>query len=68
MFVQSPASAKFDAMPRSVIDAGRADVVAPVEELASRIAAYHARVRHAIGSDTALPLKTHNALEKSVLW
>ena len=39
-FVQSVDSAKFDGMPRSVIEAGLADVVAPADELASRIAAY----------------------------
>lgn len=31
--VQLPESAKFDSMPRSAIDAGFADIVAPVEEL-----------------------------------
>jgi two-component system CheB/CheR fusion protein len=40
VFVQEPTSAKFDAMPRSVIDAGLADVVAPVEALPSKINAY----------------------------
>jgi two-component system, chemotaxis family, CheB/CheR fusion protein len=30
---QEPSSAKFDSMPRSVIDAGLADIVAPAEEL-----------------------------------
>ena len=35
--VQDPASAKFDSMPRSVIDAGYADIVAPAEELPARI-------------------------------
>jgi two-component system CheB/CheR fusion protein len=41
-FVQAPASARFDGMPRSAIDAGLADVVAPVEELPGRIDAYRA--------------------------
>jgi len=40
VFVQDPASAKFDGMPRSAIDAGLADVVAPVEALPGRIIAY----------------------------
>ena len=40
VFVQSPASAKFDGMPRSAIEAGLADIVAPAEELAGRIIAY----------------------------
>lgn len=40
VFVQAPASAKFDNMPRSAIDAGLADLVAPVEELPGKIIAY----------------------------
>jgi two-component system CheB/CheR fusion protein len=39
-FVQALSSAKFDGMPSSAIDAGLADVVAPVEELPTRIVAY----------------------------
>jgi two-component system CheB/CheR fusion protein len=39
-FVQDPASAKFDSMPRSAIDAELADVVARVEELPAKISAY----------------------------
>jgi len=37
VLVQDPATAKFDSMPRSAIDAGLADIVAAAEELASRI-------------------------------
>ncbi len=37
VLVQDPANAKFDSMPRSVIDAGLADIVAPAEELPQRI-------------------------------
>ena len=40
IFVQAPASAKFDGMPRSAIDAGLADVVAPAGELANKLLAY----------------------------
>ena len=40
VFVQEPASAKFDGMPRSAIEAGLADVVAPVEALPDKISAY----------------------------
>lgn len=40
IFVQAPASAKFDGMPRSAIDAGLADVVAPAGELADKLLAY----------------------------
>ena len=38
--VQDPATAKFDGMPRSAVDAGLADIVAPVEELPGKIMAY----------------------------
>jgi chemotaxis methyl-accepting protein methylase/PAS domain-containing protein len=41
VFVQDPASAKFDSMPNSVIENGLADVVAPVEGLPARIISYH---------------------------
>jgi two-component system, chemotaxis family, CheB/CheR fusion protein len=40
VFVQDPLTSKFDGMPRSAIDAGLADVVAPVEELPARIFTY----------------------------
>ncbi len=40
VFVQDPASAKFDGMPRSAINSGLADVVASVEELPARIFSY----------------------------
>lgn len=40
VFVQDPATAAFDAMPRSAIDSQLADVVAPAAELPARIAAF----------------------------
>jgi len=40
VFVQSQDSAKFDSMPRSAIEAGLADIIAPVEELAGKIIDY----------------------------
>jgi chemotaxis response regulator CheB len=43
---QEPSSAKFDSMPRSVIDAGLADIVAPADELPGRIMAHLQRVPH----------------------
>src|SRR6202043_2298656 len=43
--VQEPASAKFDSMPRSAVDAGLADLVAPVEDLPGKIIDY---LRHAL--------------------
>ncbi|MCX7149919.1 MAG: PAS domain-containing protein [Rhodocyclales bacterium] len=38
VLVQDPATAKFDSMPKSVIDAGLADIVAAAEDLPRRIA------------------------------
>ena len=38
--VQDPATAKFDGMPRSAIDAGLADIVAPATELPEKICQY----------------------------
>lgn len=43
-FVQAPATAQFDSMPRSAIDAGIADVVAPADELPGKILAYVERI------------------------
>src|SRR4029077_3308187 len=37
VMVQDPATAKFDGMPRSAIEAGLADIVAPVDDLPGRI-------------------------------
>ena len=39
-FVQEPSSAKFDSMPRSAIDAGLADFIAPVADLPGKISTY----------------------------
>ena len=64
VFVQDPASAKFESMPRSAIDAGLADVVAPVEELASRITGYVAQASRTTAPDRSLPAKTESAIEK----
>ncbi len=40
VFVQTPTSAKYGSMPRSVIDAGLADIIAPIEVLAHKLLAY----------------------------
>ncbi len=39
-FVQLPSSAKFDSMPLSAINAGLADVIAPVEDIPAKILSY----------------------------
>jgi two-component system CheB/CheR fusion protein len=64
VFVQAPASAKFDAMPRSAIDAGLADVVAPVEELGGKIVAYLSRAPLNGLPDEELGAKTQSGIEK----
>ncbi|MBN1509152.1 MAG: PAS domain-containing protein [Sedimentisphaerales bacterium] len=67
VLVQEPASAKFDGMPRSAIDAGLADIVAPVEELPGRIIAYLQRTPLIARPEQALEDKTRSALEKAVI-
>jgi two-component system CheB/CheR fusion protein len=64
VFVQTPASAKFDGMPRSAIDAGLADVVAAVEELPARISAYLKRTPLIPHPDLILESKNQSAIEK----
>ena len=67
VLVQEPATAKFDAMPRSAIDAGLADIVAPVEELPGKIIAYLQHAPRIVPSEAALEDKTQNALEKAII-
>ena len=65
--VQEPASARFDSMPRSVINAGLADIIAPVEELPGKIIAY---LRYNIVIATPEPLleeKDQSALDKVLI-
>lgn len=65
--VQDPASAKFDAMPHSAIDAGLVDIVAPAENLPEKIVTYLRQVRPNIGHGPILEGKTQTALEKIVI-
>ncbi len=44
-FAQSPDSAQFDSMPRSVIDADVVDAVAPADELPAKVMAFVKRTR-----------------------
>jgi two-component system, chemotaxis family, CheB/CheR fusion protein len=65
--VQEPASAKFDSMPRSAIDAGLADLVAPAEQLPGKIVNFN---RHALViARTEFPLedKDQSGLEKILI-
>jgi two-component system CheB/CheR fusion protein len=67
VFVQEPASAKFDGMPRSAIDAGLADVVAPLEALPGKILAYLQHVPLITKPGLASEDKAHSALEKVLI-
>jgi len=67
VLVQEPATAKFDSMPRSAIDAGLADIVAPAEELPEKILAYLQRTPLIARKETVLEEKTQSALEKVVV-
>jgi two-component system CheB/CheR fusion protein len=67
VLVQDPATAKFDGMPRSAIDAGLADIVAPVDELPARIGAYLQRTPLIARAEPGLPDKTQGALEKAII-
>jgi len=64
VFVQAPASAKFDGMPRSAVDAGLADVVAPAEQLPGRIIDYLKHAPLAAKPDPSREDKAQSALEK----
>jgi two-component system CheB/CheR fusion protein len=67
VLVQDPASAKFDGMPRSAIDAGLADIVAPAEELPAKLIAYLERTPLIVPSGERLEDKTQSSLEKAVI-
>jgi two-component system CheB/CheR fusion protein len=66
VFVQEPASAKFDGMPRSAVDAGLADVIALVQELPDKIIAYLHHVP-LIAKGQGEDYAAQSALEKVVI-
>jgi two-component system CheB/CheR fusion protein len=67
VLVQEPGTAKFDSMPRSAVDAGLADIVAPVNELPGKILAYLQRTPLIAREETALETKTQSGLEKALI-
>jgi len=67
VLVQDPASAKFDSMPRSAIEAGLADFVAPAGELPEKLIAYSRHLPQMGKSDLHYDGKTQSALEKIVI-
>ena len=67
VLVQEPATAKFDSMPRSGIEAGLADIVAPAGELPGKILSYLQRTPLIARQELASEHKTQSALEKAIL-
>jgi two-component system CheB/CheR fusion protein len=67
VLVQEPVTARFDGMPRSAVDAGLADIVAPVEELPGKIIAYLQRTPLIARTKVALEDKSQSALAKAVI-
>ncbi|MEI8189060.1 MAG: chemotaxis protein CheB [candidate division NC10 bacterium] len=67
VFVQDPASAKFDGMPRSAVEAGLADVVAPAAALPGKIIAYLQHVPIIVSPRLAASDQSDSALEKVVI-
>ncbi len=65
--VQEPASAKFDGMPRSAIDAGLADIVAPVEALYARLSAYLQHAVPVLRAEPILDERDRSGLEKVMI-
>ncbi|MDQ8204725.1 chemotaxis protein CheB [Pelagicoccus sp. SDUM812003] len=66
-FAQDPASARFDSMPRSVIDAGLADVVDAADKLPARILSCLKRPPIASPADERVDPKTQSALDKILI-
>jgi two-component system CheB/CheR fusion protein len=65
--VQSPASAKFDSMPRTAIEARLADVVAPAEDLPGKIIAYLHHVPIHTEPKTGVDDKAQSDIEKVII-
>lgn len=64
VFVQSPASAKFNGMPRSAIESGVADVVAPVGQLPEKIITYRRHAPRVAESHLSADDKIYSELDK----
>jgi two-component system, chemotaxis family, CheB/CheR fusion protein len=67
VLVQEPSSAKFDSMPRSAIETGLADIVAPPEELPAKIINYLKHAPLIVKPETMLESKTQSGLEKVII-
>jgi two-component system CheB/CheR fusion protein len=67
VLVQEPASTQFESMPRSAIDAGLADLVAPAGELPGKLVAYLQHVPFISKTPSFLDEKMHSDLEKAII-
>ncbi len=67
VLVQDPATAEFDSMPRSAIDAGLADIVAAVEDLPGKIIDCLKRTPLFPRAEEFLEEKTQTSMEKVVV-
>jgi two-component system CheB/CheR fusion protein len=67
VLVQEPSTAKFNGMPKSAIDSGMADYIAPAEELPGKILAYLNLAPLLAGTDSQSEEKGDNALEKVII-
>ena len=65
--VQDPETAKFDGMPRSAIDSGLADIVAPADDLPDRIVGYLRRAPLIRTAEPTLEDKARGALDKAII-
>ena len=66
VLVQSPASAKFDSMPSSAIDAVIADIVAPAGELPTRLITL-LKVGPSVNADPDIDSKNKSNLDKIII-
>ena len=58
VLAQDPASAKFDAMPRSAIDTALVDIVAAAEQLPLRIIDYYSHTRRSVAGTAPKEIET----------
>ena len=64
---QEPASAKFDAMPRSAIDARLVDIVAPAGELYARLVTYLGHAPASAPTHLTITVRDQSSLDKVVI-
>jgi two-component system CheB/CheR fusion protein len=67
VLVQEPTTAKFDGMPRSAINSGMADYIAPAEELPGKIISYLKLTPLLAAGDSLTEEKADSALEKAII-